>query len=149
MNENFEIFKIYLRLITGYVVKSSSCNDLAELIFSETSSLVFFSGSSALLGTRASKPFVAYKGGVLGLIPLPDAKSGTHTDFPRKESNITMSRKSLGNNKSVLVRSIATQTVSVPKAIFMARRNVQSDDTVGPSSKKPDKYYQTPLRPHF
>ena len=67
----------------------------------------------------------------MGLVPLPGSKRASATEFKTRPRDSVLSatrRSTVAGPEPVLMRSIACQTVSVPKAIFMARRKIQTDD---------------------
>ncbi|XP_075261365.1 cilia- and flagella-associated protein 157-like isoform X1 [Convolutriloba macropyga] len=85
--------------------------------------------TSNIFGTKASRQYAGYKGGVLGLVPLPGSKRASATEFRTKREPLSATRRStMAGVEPVLMRSIACQTVSVPKAIFMARRKILTED---------------------
>lgn len=104
--------------------------------------------TSGVFGSLQQRPSVAYRGGILGIVPLPGSRRASATEF-RKKDPVSASRRGTfpGGREPVLMRSIACQTVSVPKAIFMARRKINTDEVVNENPMKMDPAFQTaPLR---
>jgi len=106
--------------------------------------------TSNIFGTKASKQYAGYKGGMLGLVPLPGSKRASATEFRtlRHASQSPARRSTVAGVEPVLMRSIACQTVSVPKAIFMARRKILTEDEEKDAQmKKVDPFtHYAPLR---
>jgi len=106
--------------------------------------------TSNIFGTKASKQYAGYKGGMLGLVPLPGSKRASATEFRtlRRAAQSPARRSTVAGVEPVLMRSIACQTVSVPKAIFMARRKILTEDEEKDAQmKKVDPFtHYAPLR---